>query len=80
MVIIFVLMTLWFRQRTPAQKRKQKTRMHKKRLARWFFCDFVVTSTYETHAEKPCRRRLEGVVEHGNMVVTVLEKSRPWIG
>ncbi|KAJ5384638.1 hypothetical protein N7517_002549 [Penicillium concentricum] len=34
MVIILVLMTLWFRHRTPAQKRKRKIRMHKERLVR----------------------------------------------
>ncbi|KAJ5163479.1 uncharacterized protein N7500_007567 [Penicillium coprophilum] len=34
MLIIFVLMTLWLRQRTPARKRKRKIRMHKERLVR----------------------------------------------
>ncbi|OQE46586.1 hypothetical protein PENCOP_c001G00266 [Penicillium coprophilum] len=34
MLLIFVLITLWLRQRTPARKRKRKIRMHKERLVR----------------------------------------------
>jgi hypothetical protein len=34
LLIIFILMTLWFQLRTPAQKRKRKINLHKKRLVR----------------------------------------------
>ncbi|KAF9251414.1 hypothetical protein DTO006G1_4631 [Penicillium roqueforti] len=76
-LVILFLVTLWFRQRTPAQKRKLKTRMQKERLVR----RLRAKRTYDDHVEPrsmevmPKTAGFRVVVEAWEIDATVPEKS-----